>query len=125
MPIYHIPNPGCIVICDFDGYKTPEMTKQRPVVVVSPKHPKRPELCTVVPLSTTPPNIPTDYHFKFVNNPIPGRNGETWAKCDMISTVALERLDRVKIGRGDYRILKITHDELIDIRRCIRYFLNL
>lgn len=125
MTIFYPPVAGSIIICDFEGYKKPEMVKKRPVVVVSPKHQQRAELCSVVPLSTTPPAKKEAYHYEFSNNPIPNKSLPTWAKCDMLATVGLGRLDRVKVARGDYRILKISVDELEAIRECIRYSLGL
>jgi len=125
MAIYYPPIAGSVVICDFSGFKSPEMVKQRPVVVISPKHQARAELCTIVPLSTTPPNIVQPYHHEFRENPIPGRTEQTWAKCDMLATVATNRLDRVKISRGRYEIPRIAHDDLDAIRACIRHFLSL
>ena len=52
------PKPGTLLICDFDrGFKAPEMVKKRPVVVISPRRRKStPQLCTVVPLSSSAPN---------------------------------------------------------------------
>ncbi len=52
------PKPDTLLICDFDrGFKAPEMVKKRPVVVISPRRRKStPQLCTVVPLSSSAPN---------------------------------------------------------------------
>jgi len=125
MAIFYTPSAGRIVMCDFRGYEKPEMVKVRPVVVISPKYAQRGELVTIVPLSTTPPITAQPYHFEFDNNPIPGRAKRTWAKCDMLATVCLARLDRVKIGRGDYQIPKISRTELNAIRGCVRHFLGL
>jgi uncharacterized protein YifN (PemK superfamily) len=61
MPISFSPDRGSILICDFDRAGiSPEMTKTRRVVVVSPtarnhRHGKGPGLALVVPLSTTAP----------------------------------------------------------------------
>lgn len=125
MALFYIPPPGRIVVCDFRGFVSPEMIKQRPVVVISPKSYGHPELCTVVPLSNTAPNPIETHHYAFTSNPIPGRTNPTWAKCDMLATVSKGRLDRVKIGRNDYQIPAITMDELEGIRSCVRIFLGL
>ena len=113
-----------MVICDFNGFKVPEMVKRRPVVVVAPPW-GRQSLSTVVPLSTTPPDILMPYHYPFSDNPIPGRSEPTWAKCDMVTTVSLERLDRIKLGRGSYEILQLSDGDFEAIKTCLRLFLGL
>lgn len=96
----------------------PEIVKTRPVVIVSPAHLIRPGLVTVVPLSTTPPEPVQPYHYKLLGNPIPGSDApETWAKCDLFASVSLERLDRVKLGRGDYRVGAVSTEQVKAIRR--------
>jgi len=96
------PRPGTVLICDFDtGFKPPEMVKCRPVVVISPRPRRATQLCTVVPLSTTAP-IPVEaYHHRMDPSSLPGQlaETETWAKCDVLATVSLDRLDRVRIGK--------------------------
>jgi uncharacterized protein YifN (PemK superfamily) len=97
------PKPGKVLICDFNtGFKAPEMIKKRPVVVVSPRPRRKKQLCIVVPLSTTRPDPKEDFHHRLSSESLPGRlaESETWAKCDMLATVCLERLDRVKIGKS-------------------------
>lgn len=60
MPITFSPKPGTVLLCDYDLGRTahvpPDMTKRRPVVVVSPRsrHHFR-SLILVVPLSTVAP----------------------------------------------------------------------
>lgn len=52
---YH-PKQGEILLCNYDtGFVAPEMTKLRPVVVISPRLRRRDDLVAVVPLSTTEP----------------------------------------------------------------------
>ena len=52
MAIGEHPAPGTILICDFkQGFREPEMVKQRPVIVLSPKIGIRAKLCTVVALA--------------------------------------------------------------------------
>ena len=101
---YH-PAIGAILMCDFDtGFRPPEMVKRRPVVIISPRLRQRENLVTVVPLSTTPPNHKMDYHIEFtLANPLPSpfNNPSMWAKCDMLATVGLTRLDRFKMPRHD------------------------
>ena len=59
MPISFPVARSTILLCDYStGFREPEMVKRRPVVVVSHRLPRRDGLCTVVPLSTTPPPVP-------------------------------------------------------------------
>ena len=100
MPINFNPRNGMVLICDFTtGFKPPEMVKRRPVVVIASRNDAK--LCTVVPLSTTPPVPVTSHHHRLDAVALPGKlhTKETWAKCDMLCTVSLERLDRVKVGK--------------------------
>lgn len=124
MPIHRPPTPGSLVVCDFNGFKAPEMAKCRPVVVVAPTW-GRQNLCTVVPLSTTPPGTLMPYHHEFSGNPIPGRAEPTWAKCDMVTTVSLARLDRIKLGRGRYEILQLNDGDFEAIKACLKLFFGI
>ncbi|QJR01060.1 hypothetical protein HH800_01910 [Sphingobium yanoikuyae] len=102
MALQYYPKEGEILVCDYTGFSAPEMTKSRPVIIVSPRLRRRSDLVTVVPLSTTAPQTIEDYHFRIelaVPLPPPFGAPEMWAKCDMISTVALTRLDRFKSVR--------------------------
>jgi uncharacterized protein YifN (PemK superfamily) len=91
-------------MCDFAGYVVPEMVKIRPIVVLA-RNRKNRHLVTVVPLSTTQPTALEDYHHELSANPLPGKAGVTcWAKCDMVATVSLARLDRYKVGKGQYAV---------------------
>jgi len=102
MPLQFQPRPGQVVMCDFSGYVVPEMVKVRPVVVIA-RNRKNRQLVTVVPLSTTPPDALEDHHHQLAANPLPGRERITcWAKCDMVATVSLVRLDRYKVGRRQF-----------------------
>ncbi|EIC19790.1 type II toxin-antitoxin system PemK/MazF family toxin [Thiorhodovibrio frisius] len=102
MPLTFHPHPGMVLICDFNtGFKAPEMIKRRPVVVISPRPRRTNQLCTIVPLSTTAPNPVEPFHHRMDRRSLPGKlaRKETWAKCDMLATVSLERLDRVMVGK--------------------------
>lgn len=102
MPITFHPHPGMVLICDFStGFKVPEMVKTRPVIVISPRPRFKTQLCIVVPLSTTAP-VPVEGHHHCLDPAsLPGvlAGRVTWAKCDMVTTVSLDRLDRVKAGK--------------------------
>lgn len=121
--LYH-PNPGEVVLCDYGtGFVPPEMVKRRPVVIVSPRLRQRQGLVAVVPLSTTAPGTVEAYHCHLelaVPLPSPFDAPGMWAKCDMIATVALTRLDRFRDGRDEgggarrYRTGKVSP---VDLRR--------
>jgi mRNA interferase MazF len=92
-----VPNKGEIVICDFTPFAAPEMIKRRPCIVVSPVLKGRPKLCTIVPLSTTPPNPPQEYNVQIAISPVlrkPYDNPLAWVKADMLYTVSIDRIDR-------------------------------
>ena len=46
----------------------------------------------------------------------PGLATEVWAKCDLVTSVAYARLDRVRVGRGEYFVGHVGDDELRRIR---------
>ncbi|MEM7694665.1 MAG: type II toxin-antitoxin system PemK/MazF family toxin [Pseudomonadota bacterium] len=90
MPIRFAPKVGQILVCDYSlgGFRPPEMTKKRPVIVVSPAIKQRGRVATVVPLSTTPPQRPLPFVVALSFDPplSPRFNAATsWAKCDMIA----------------------------------------
>jgi mRNA interferase MazF len=128
------PKIGDVLICAFpDGLRAPEMTKIRPVVVVTRQHKGRPSLCTVVPLSTTAPDPVMDYHVRINEQGLPRslRSKATWAKCDMLYTFCLDRLDRVKCGKDGvtgqriYETGRIGVDEIAKVRKAIAFALGL
>jgi uncharacterized protein YifN (PemK superfamily) len=123
MNINFHPRRGTILYCDFVGLKPPEIVKVRPVVVLSGKHK---ELCTVVPLSGTPPDPVEAHHHLLEQASLPqSLAGENiWAKCDVIMTVAFWRLDRAKGGRDAngkriYEAKRISAADLRAIERCV------
>jgi len=127
------PRPGMVLICDFNtGFKAPEMVKRRPVVVISPRPRRSNQLCTIVPLSTTVPNPVEPFHHRMDPRSLPGKlaGKETWAKCNMLATVSLERLDRVMVGKDPrgkrtYVAVSVTAGDLKVIRRGVMIALGL
>jgi mRNA interferase MazF len=97
-------------MCDFTtGFKAPEMVKRRHVVVVSPLYRRHTGLCMVVPFSTVAPYEIEPHHYEI----LPGAYDffdpakSVWAKCDMLTCVGFERLDRVLLyGRYQTPLLK-------------------
>ena len=131
MPLLFQPGPGTLLICDFTGLKAPEMIKKRPVVVISPRRRRlKNMLCTVVPLSTTVPNPVELFHHRMNPRSVPVELGaqESWAKCDMLYTVSLERLDRVCVNRGGKRAFvapRVLAEDLDAIRQGVMSALGL
>ena len=128
MAIREHPKIGTILMCDFDtGFVPPEKVKRRPVVVVSPKIAARPGLCTVVPLSTTPPDPVQQFHCQIdLPDQLPAwldRAG-VWVKADMMAAVALSRLDFIRLPKGrqgkrEYCFATVSNENLRRIRSSI------
>lgn len=122
MSLLYQPREGSVLICDFRGYEIPEMVKVRPVVVIR-KHRNNRHLVTVVPLSTTAPDTLLGHHLELVNR-LQGKQPRCWAKCDMIATVSLPRLDRIKRkdrhGRVFYEISQLSDEEFAAIKSSVR-----
>ncbi|MDF2119732.1 type II toxin-antitoxin system PemK/MazF family toxin [Roseiarcaceae bacterium H3SJ34-1] len=128
MPIAEHPLAGTVVMCDFSsGFRIPEMAKRRPVVVLSPKIAARPGLCTVVTLSTDPPDPVLGYHKQINMNPPlppPWENEGIWVKGDMINAVGFHRLDLIRIGKDisgkrKYLLTPQSAENLKVIRHCV------
>lgn len=125
MPIQFQPKPKTVVMCDFHGFVAPEMIKTRPVVVIA-SNKKNSRLVTVVPLSTTPPERPEDHHHELSANPLPDKpHLSCWAKCDMVVTVSLHRLDRYQMGRRDFRTFTVSDADFKQIQRGVLVALGL
>jgi uncharacterized protein YifN (PemK superfamily) len=122
MPLLYQPREGSVLICDFRGYEVPEMIKVRPVVVIR-KHRTNNLLVTVVPLSTTAPDRVLDHHLELQSH-LQGASPVCWAKCDMVATVSLSRLDRIKTrdrqGKRIYVISQLETDEFYAIKIAVR-----
>lgn len=103
MAIQFHPGQGVVVICDYStGFIVPEMVKRRPAIVICPKIAGRPGLCTVVPLSTTPPDPVMPYHSEIklpFGLPHPFDADTQWVKGDMVAAVSFDRLDLIRLGK--------------------------
>ncbi len=134
MAIRMHPDQGVIVTCDFSsGFKEPEMVKCRPAVIVSKPIKSRPYLCTVVALSTTPPEKVMPYHCEIkidMDMPRKWATQTAWVKGDMLNTVGFDRLDLLRLGKnkGGKRIYQLTPlppATLLQIQRCVLHSLGL
>lgn len=116
MAVTFHPKAGMVLACDFHGGVSPELTGVRPVVVVSPNHLRRAGLISVVPLSTTRPDPVEVFHYRLGGLVVLGSAREVWAKCDLVVSVALSRLDRIRLPRGRYVVGRISAAELRELR---------
>jgi uncharacterized protein YifN (PemK superfamily) len=125
MALLYQPKPRSVVMCDFVGFIAPEMVKVRPVVILS-RHRHNRNLVTVVPLSTTEPTKIEDHHHELSTNPLPDKpHTSCWAKCDMVATVSLARLDRYQIGRNQYVVPEVNVIDFVEIRAGVASALQL
>lgn len=130
MPLLKPPNVGAVVLCMFpDELMVPEMIKTRPVVVISPRIPGRYDLTTIIPLSTTEPNPFLPHHceipIRLMPKSLQSEATHVWAKCDMLYTFSITRLDRFKSGRDRktgkrlYETGQLELEQIQQIRCCI------
>ncbi|WP_448212484.1 type II toxin-antitoxin system PemK/MazF family toxin [Colwellia sp. MEBiC06753] len=133
MGIKYSPKVGQILMCDFQGFKEPEMVKRRPVLVIGTR-PTGHGLVTVACLSTKKPEIIQPYHLLLESCHFPPHKffdgKENWLKADMIYTVSFERLDLIKIGtdakgRRLYFNQRLGKETMIQVRSCILHGINL
>jgi uncharacterized protein YifN (PemK superfamily) len=89
------PSPGDILVCDYTtGFRPPEMVKRRLCVVISPKLKRRTDLASVVPISATCPEQTELWHHRIELVSQSWGDGPRWIACDMVATVAYDRLSR-------------------------------
>ena len=130
MALPYLPRQGEILVCDFDDSAVgAEMVKRRPVVVVSRHDAHRSKLCVVVALSTTAPDPVKSWHHHMPHLRITNwEGGGVWAKCDMISTVSLQRLNkpyiRTKSGR-QYVTHKLDGSDMRAVLACIKALMQI
>ena len=133
MTVVQHPMPGTVVRLDLsEGFRPPEMTKRRPAIILSPPLPGRQQLCTVVPLSTTAPKSPRNYHMQVAFDPClprPYTAPKMWVKADMLQTVAFHRLRLLFVGMSGgqrtYDIRVLDAETMISVRNCVRAALGL
>ena len=82
-------------------------------------------LCTVVPLNTTNPIQIEPLHLMDPRS-LPGRlaQNDTWAKCDMLNTVSVDRLSRAT-SRRQRLTFRMLEADLNAIRNCVKIALGL
>jgi len=134
MGIQFHPGQGVVVICDYStGFVIPEMVKRRPAIIICKPMKGRPRLCTVVPLSTTPPSPVMNYHAEIAlpfDLPRPFNAERQWIKGDMINSVSFDRLDLIRLGKAVsgrrlYLLEPISDDLMQTVQACVASALSL
>jgi len=121
MTLNFYPQAGQIFVGNFSDLKEPEMTKVRPVIVISPRLPYRSEIVAVVPISLTAPKHNLPYCFRLSKNYHPQEPDDLpcWAKADMLMNVSTKRLSAFKIGRRQYAYPTLTPEDLAGVRHAV------
>lgn len=133
MTVVRHPQPGTIVRVDLnDGFRPPEMVKRRPCIVLSPPIPSRLQLCSIVPLSTSPPRPILGHHMEIELGPPlphPYDSPRMWVKGDIVLTVAFHRLRLLSSGRDQgqrvYDVRVLDAETMERVRDCVRLGLGL
>ncbi|MFI8749617.1 type II toxin-antitoxin system PemK/MazF family toxin [Vreelandella lionensis] len=138
VPIQFHPKKGQMLLCDFSqGFKDPEMTKdKRPVIVLSNSVNGRANLVTVVACSTVEPNIIQPDHMVLPARALPmlGRfqGNTTWVKGDMIYTVGFHRLNLIQLsskhpttGKRQHHLNCFGRETMNKIHECVLHGMNL
>ena len=95
-------------MCDFSGFREPEMVKPRPVIVISPRLPHRSDIVAIVPISLTEPRHTLPFCFRLSKNYHPDESDDLpcWAKADMLLNLGLYRMSwdsRSAAESGNFR----------------------
>lgn len=120
-----------MLLCDFRDQEPPEITKQRLAVVINGRLPHRTGLCSVIPLSTTPPHAGVKYQCKIeLPEEVKAYPGTIkWAKADMIATVSYKRLslpyERPPFSKRKYQKIILPIQQLSLIRAALLHALHL
>jgi uncharacterized protein YifN (PemK superfamily) len=127
MPISFFPRAGQVFVCDFTSFTEPEMTKKRPVIIISPRLPHRSQIVTVVPLSTTAPKHTLPFVVKLSRNyhPLEAADLPVWAKCDMVTNLSLSRINAFKVGRRKYDYPTVSQEDLLAVRHGVIHGLGM
>jgi uncharacterized protein YifN (PemK superfamily) len=122
MPLQFIPDPGQILMCDFDsdGFVRPEMQKIRFCVVVSPRYRRHTGCCLVVPLSTVCPHEIEAYHYRIKAGKYQALDPakDSWVKGDMLTHAAFARLDRPFENNRRARVI-LKPEDFLAVRKAV------
>ena len=121
MSLKFYPRAGQIFVADFSDLKAPEITKKRPVIVISPRLPYRSELTAVVPISTTAPRQDLPFVYKLERNYTPWGDPlqDCWVKADLVMNISLQRLSAFKVDRRKYLYPTLTQEDLENVRMAV------
>jgi mRNA interferase MazF len=127
MPIPFFPRMGQVLIGNFSDLSEPEMTKIRPVIIVSPRLPYRSELVAVVPISLTAPRHELPFCHRLSRNyhPMEADDLPCWAKADMVMTISTRRLEGFKVGKRKWEFPNLTNEDLTSVRQAVMCGLGL
>jgi uncharacterized protein YifN (PemK superfamily) len=141
MALNYSPERGRIIVVDFElgGGRLigAEMSKsRRPCIVVQNNRLHRGPLVTIVPISTTPPREQRPWHHELSQESFRiwpaewgGAEMRRWAKCDCVTTVALERCSspysKDRAGGRRHIAVKITAADLQAVERCVLWALGI
>ena len=127
MPLPFYPRAGQVLMCDFSGFQAPEMTKVRPVIVVSPRLPYRSEIVAIVPVSLTEPKHDLPFCYRLSKNYHPEEEDALpcWAKADMLMNVGMHRLAGFKVGRRKWEFPQLNDVDLQRVREAVLHGLGL
>ena len=121
MALRFAPHPGMVLLCDYDLGRSialpGEITKRRPVVVVSRRGRPVAEPYLVVPFSTQAPLHPDRTHYRVPAGTYHflARDTDSWAKCALVSAVGAARLHRLWL-QGAYTTPRLSAADLRAIR---------
>jgi len=100
-----------------------EMVKGRGVIIVSPSRRRNKDLVIVVPMSKKAPKTHKKHTVRIMHDELNGKEGGSWAKCDMPVTVSTSRLHdyrRPKYeGQNHVPTVQITGEELRRVREAM------
>lgn len=136
MALNYAPSRGEVLICRFpEDHRAPEMVKTRPVLVLNSQAQIKQSggLVTIVPISLTKPEPVKPWHLQLplvcVPEPMRRLVGDRWAKCDMLYTFHMDRLELAKgpkaRARRTYHKGKADLQTLEAIRDCVSSYLEI
>jgi uncharacterized protein YifN (PemK superfamily) len=116
-PVNFTPAAGMVLMCDFMGFRKPEIIKTRPVVVISERT-RNYSTCIVAAISTV---MPTDLRTIKVEIPMLKYSflkATSYVKCEIVNTVRNSRLFLLrKNGAGiDSRLTMLEPADLAAVR---------
>ena len=128
MTVITHPRIGTIVRVDLsEGFKKPEIGKRRPAIILSPEIIGRPQMCTIVPLSTSRPAKISPHHMEISFNPplpSPYDAKSMWVKGDIVLTIAFHRLrllfDKFENGQRVYDVRVLDDATFFRVQECVK-----